>query len=143
MPKEYTEKQLTLLSNLPKCNFDPVEAAKQAGYANPYDVVRTMKKEIAEATQDLLTLQSLKAAKLMSDVLDGDKPMINLKEKIDVSKDILDRTGHAKRALMEVEHKVKGGVFILPDKKPTFIEGEYDEIVEDDFEGFEWNEEDN
>lgn len=124
--RELTEKQVALLDNLPLANYDPLEAAKLAGYVDPYSAIKALRKELVEVTDELIANQALKAAATLGSVLDSDKPIMNLKEKIDVSKDILDRAGHAKKSIVDINHEVKGGVFILPEKEiPVIIEGEY------------------
>lgn len=117
--------QQSLFDFLPLADYDPLEAAKLAGYANPHTAVKELRKEIAHYTEELLANQSLRAAKTLMDVLSSTGPIINLKEKINVAQDVLDRTGHAKKVIQDINHNVKGGVFIIPEKKPITLEAEY------------------
>jgi len=127
--RRLTQKQVDLLDNLPSCNFDPIKAAIAAGYTEPYVASRALRKEITALAEETISNTSLKALKTLIDVLDNDAPTMNLKEKIAVAQDLLDRAGHAKKQIMEVNHEIKGGVFILPDKKPVnFIEGDYEDV---------------
>lgn len=126
--RKLTDMQVALLDNIPNCGYDPIEAGKAAGYKNPREAVKSLRKEIVLIVEDLIAHDSLLASKTLHDVLTSNEPIINLKEKIDVAKTILDRSGHAKKDTLEVNHTVKGGVFVLPTKQPTVIEGEYTDV---------------
>jgi len=121
-----TDKQLLLLDSLPAAHYDPMKAAILAGYSDPRSAVRSLRKELTLITEDLLGNQAMKAATTLTDVLESDKPIPNIKEKINVAQDILDRTGHAKKVIQDITHTVKGGVFVLPPK--LIIEGEFEDV---------------
>ena len=48
MKKELTIKQQDFLNHLIKCNGDPKEAAKKAGYTDHYQVTKALKTEIID-----------------------------------------------------------------------------------------------
>jgi hypothetical protein len=77
----------------------------------------------------MVASDSMIAARTLHDVLTSDVPMKNLKEKIDVAKTILDRTGIARKEILDVNQTIKGGVFVLPAKTTSeLIEGEFREV---------------
>ena len=122
--RELTEKHLALLDYLPKCNYDPIEAAKQAGYEHPYGAVKSLRNEIKDIAESVIANSSIKAAQTLNEVLHSERPVPNMREKIDVAKTLLDRAGFAKKELVQHEHKVQGGVFIMPEKKEP-VDGEF------------------
>lgn len=124
-----TAKQVALLDNLKEAKYDPIKAARLAGYAEPRGAVKSLRKEISEIAEEDIANMSLKALSVLREVLESDKPVMNLKEKINVAQDLLDRGGHAKKQVIDHTVDVKGGIFILPDKKPlSVIEGEYEDV---------------
>ena len=124
-----TAKQVALLDNLEPAGYDPIEAARIAGYADPYAAVRALSKEISQLAEEGIAHMSLKSLQVLKEVLFSDKPVMNLKEKINVAQDLLDRSGHAKKSIVDHTVDVKGGIFILPDKAPkVVIDGEYEDI---------------
>ena len=124
--RKLTEKQMALLDNMELCNFDPIKAAKAVGYVDCKAAVKSVRKELMIMAEELLADQSLVAVKTLFDVLNSDKPIMNIKEKINVAQDILDRTGHAKKTIVDNTHTIKGGVFVLPAKVPLNLEGAED-----------------
>ena len=127
--RELTDKQLSLLDHLEECNYDPIKAAKKAGYKHPPSAVRSVREELTSIAEDLLGNASLKAANTLIDIMTTERPIPNIKEKMEAAKTLLDRSGFAKKELIDVNHKVTGGVFVLPEKKPIpIINGEFNEI---------------
>ena len=127
--RELTEKQQLLLSKLEEANYDPIEAARLAEYSNPAVAVKALRSELLEIAEDMIANSTMKAAGTLVDILETERPVPNIKEKIAVAKDLLDRAGLAKKELIDVNHKVTGGVFILPEKK--VLEGEYETVPTD------------
>lgn len=117
-----TDKQMNLLDSLHAAGHDPIKAAVLAGYADTKSAVRSVRKELTQIAEEMLSNSSLKAASLLISVLDSDEPIFNLKEKIAVAQDLLDRSGHMKKTVIDVNHEVKGGVFILPQKEILIYE---------------------
>jgi len=126
--RELTDKQIALLEFLPEAHYRPLEAAKLAGYVNPRQAVKSVRKEITEQVEERLATDALEAAGLLREVMRTEKPIPLIKEKIAVANSVLDRAGHAKKDVIDVNHKAVGGVFVLPTKKEIVIDASYDEI---------------
>tara|TARA_R110000772_G_scaffold36709_3_gene87661 strand:+ start:131 stop:598 length:468 start_codon:yes stop_codon:yes gene_type:complete len=136
--RELTEMQIALLDYLPECDYNPNKAATKAGYANTTLAIRSVREEITSIAEDLIANSTLKAANTLDTIMTSDRPMLNIKEKMEAAKTLLDRGGFAKKEIIDVSHKVIGGVFVLPEKKPikTFnehgeIDGDYEDIPSD------------
>ena len=127
--RELTEKQIALLDALPECNYNPIEAAKKAGYVHPRQGVRAVREEIKDMVTDLIAENALGAANTLSNIMNSQAPIPNIKEKLSAAQTILDRAGFGKKDTIDVNHTVKGGVFVLPEKK--IIEGDYEEVPND------------
>lgn len=127
--RELTDKQQLLLSKLEEANYDPIEAAKLAGYSHPTVAAKALRQELLEIAEDLIANSTMKAAGTLVDILDTERPIPNIKERISVAKDLLDRAGLVKKDVVDVNHKVTGGVFILPEKK--VLEGDFEEVPTD------------
>ena len=63
--------------------------------------------------------------------MNSDEAIPQANNKLQAAQTILDRVGIAKAERLDVNHKVSGGIFIMPEKEEiTFIEGEYEENAE-------------
>lgn len=102
-------------------------AALQAGYCKEYGYVlrKKLANHIADAAQEFLSMQAVKAAFVVVDHMDNEMPNpIHLA----AAKDVLDRSG-VKRVQDEVQPTIKANIFILPEKRPLeAIEVSYTEI---------------
>ena len=127
--KTLTDKQQKFLDYLVETNGNPKEAAELAGYSgNHYQVVKSLKNEIIDLATDVLANSAPEAAFKLVDIMNTDKPIPQIGNKLQAAQSILDRVGVVKKDRLEVEHTTSGGVFILPAKKEvTVIEGEYTE----------------
>ena len=127
--KTLTDKQQKFLDCLIETNGNPKEAAELAGYSgNHYQVVKSLKNEIIDLATDVLANSAPEAAFKLVDIMNTDKPIPQIGNKLQAAQSILDRVGVVKKDRLEVEHTTSGGVFILPAKKEvTVIEGEYTE----------------
>ena len=130
--KTLTDKQQKFLDCLIETNGNPKEAAELAGYSgNHYQVVKSLKNEIIDLATDVLANSAPEAAFKLVDIMNTDKPIPQISNKLQAAQTILDRVGVTKQERVEVNHKTSGGVFILPAKKePITIEAEeaeYDE----------------
>ena len=65
-----------------------------------------------------------KAAMKLVHVLDSDQPLPQANIKLQAAQTILDRVGLAKADRLDVNHKVEGGIFLLPAKEEVIIEHE-------------------
>ena len=131
--KTLTDKQQKFLDCLIETNGNPKEAAELAGYSgNHYQVVKSLKNEIIDLATDVLANSAPEAAFKLVDIMNTDKPIPQIGNKLQAAQSILDRVGVVKKDRLEVEHTTSGGVFILPAKKEvTLIEGEYTEQDEE------------
>ena len=117
MARQLTEKQQKLLNVLfDEAGGDVVMAKKLAGYAetsSTTDVVKGIKEEILEATQEFMASNAPKAAMAIASGID-DPVQLGLRDKMSAAKEMLDRTGLVKTEKMQVE--ATGGVMLMPPK---------------------------
>lgn len=123
--RELTEKQKALLEKVWECNGDAIEAARQVGYADPYSAVDSVAEELNEMAQKALARLSIKSVKALENVLDSDDDpksvVIQANEKLKAAQMILDRT-NPKVEKVDITADHKGGVFVLPEKRPVVEE---------------------
>ena len=124
MKKELTIKQQTFLDHLIETGGDPKKAAQLAGYSENghWQVVQALKNEIIELASNILAQSAPKAAMKLVDVMESDNPIPQANIRIQAAQTILDRTGLGKQERMDVNHKVEGGLFILPAKDEIIID---------------------
>ena len=133
--KQLTEKQQKFLDYLIETNGNPKEAAEMAGYSgNHYQVVKSLKNEIIDLATDVLAHSAPEAAFKLVDIMQTDRPIPQIANKLQAAQTILDRVGVTKKERLEVNHNTSGGVFILPAKKEvnTIIEAEVINNDDDD-----------
>ena len=131
--RELTEKQQSFLNHLVETQGDAKEAAKLAGYSSHYHhVVKTLKSEIIELTQEVLANSAPKAAFKLVEIMDSKRPVIQANNKLAAAQTLLDRVGVSKVDRVDVNPNVQsGGIFLMPDKKPLDLEeGDYEELSE-------------
>ena len=126
--RELTDKQQAFLTHLVETQGDAKKAAELAGYSSHYHhVVKTLKSEILELTQEVLANSAPKAAFKLVEIMESNKPIVQANNKLAAAQTLLDRVGVGKIDRVDVNHNVNtGGIFLMPDKKP--IEGEYEEV---------------
>ena len=134
--REYTEKQQSFLDNLVKAGGDSRIAAERAGYAPGVypQVVRALKEEIIELASEILAQSAPKAAMKLVEVMEADAPIPQSNVKVQAAQTILDRIGLGKADRVDVNHNISdntGALFILPAKKPSTVDADYDEISQD------------
>ena len=83
-----------------------------------------------ELASDVLARSAPEAAFKLVEIMNSDRPIPQVGNKLQAAQTILDRVGVAKRDRLDVTHKAAGGIFILPEKQP--IEAESVEIIEED-----------
>jgi len=117
MSKNLNEKQTKFLDVLfSEASGDFVRAKKLAGYSDntsTADIVRNLRGEIAEKTQEFIGVSSAKAAYTMYDVLINPTELGN-KDRMLAAKDLLDRAGFKPKERVEVS--APNPLFILPAK---------------------------
>ena len=123
MKKELTTKQQSFLDHLIETGGDPKEAAKLAGYAPNahWQVTQALKHEIIDLASSILAHSAPKAAMRLVKVMDSDAPIPQANIRLQAAQTILDRIGLGKTERMDVNHKVEGGLFILPAKEEIDI----------------------
>ncbi|MDB0024147.1 hypothetical protein N9E36_01565 [bacterium] len=120
MTRQYTENQVKFLDVLfDDAGGDVATAKKLAGYAEGTSttvVVRSLKEEILDATQQYMARNAPKAAVAMASAL-LDPTELGLRDKMSAAKELLDRTGLVKTEKLQVE--ASGGVMLMPPKKQS------------------------
>lgn len=114
--KVYTDMQKAMLKRIAEFGEDPIDAARNVGYNEPYDAVRRLKKEIIEIAEEMIASSSIAAAKSVRSMIDTKEPITQADVKLRAAQLILDRT-NPKTDKVDVTGEVKGGVFILPEKR--------------------------
>ena len=116
--KVLTDKQQKFLDCLIVTSGDLKQAAKLAGYSNSnhYQVVKALKNEIIDFATDVLANSAPEAAFKLVEIMNTNKPMPQIQNKLQAAQAILDRVGVVKKERLDITHNVTGGVFILPAK---------------------------
>ena len=63
-----------------------------------------------------------KAAMKLVDIMDSNNPIPQANIRLQAAQTILDRTGLGRQDRIDVNHKVEGGLFILPAKEEIIID---------------------
>ena len=120
MARQLTEKQQKLLNVLfDEAGGDVVMAKRLAGYSetsSTTDVVKGIKEEILEATQEYMARNAPRAAVAIAGGL-VDPTELGIRDKLSAAKELLDRTGLVKTEKMQVE--ASGGVMLMPPKESS------------------------
>ena len=129
--KVLTEKQQSFLDHLITTNGNPKEAAELAGYSGNYhQVIKSLRQEVIQLASDVLARSAPQAAFKLVDIMNSDKPIPQVSNKLQAAQTILDRVGVSKSDKLDVTHSTSGGLFILPKKEP--IEAEAEDITYDE-----------
>ena len=124
MKKELTVKQQNFLDNLMTTGGDLRKAAELSGYAENghWQVAKSLKHEIIEMASGILAQSAPKAAMKLVKIMDSDEPIPQASVRMQAAQTILDRTGLGKKDSLDINHKVEGGLFILPAKEEIIID---------------------
>ena len=123
--KELTTKQQSFLDYLVTPTGDAKQSAALAGYAgNHYQVLKSLKNEVLELTTDVLAQSAPQAAFKLLDIMNSNKLIPQATSKLHAAQTILDRVGIAKTERLDINHKVTGGIFLMPDKQEVIIDAE-------------------
>jgi len=124
MKKELTVKQQNFLDNLVTTGGDLKKAAELSGYAKNghWQVANALKHEIIEMASGILAQSAPKAAMKLVNIMDSDEPIPQANVRIQAAQTILDRIGLGKKDSLDINHKVEGGLFILPAKEEIVID---------------------
>lgn len=130
--RQLTERQESFLQHLIETHGDAKKAAELAGYKSHYrHVVKGLKSEILELTQEVLANSAPKAAFKLVEIMDSKRPIVQANNKLAAAQTLLDRVGVGKVDRIDVNHKLNGsgGIFLMPDKATIDIEdGDYEDI---------------
>ena len=132
MNKELTVKQKTFLDSLVNCGGNAKQAAELAGYAEGSytSVVKSLKKEILDIAEGILAQNAPKAAMKLVNIMENDQPIPQASIRLQAAQTLLDRVGISKTDKINVNVEGSNGIFILPAKSETVIEGEYEEAYQ-------------
>ena len=124
--RELTPKQESFLEHLIECQGDAKKAAELAGYKSHYHhVVKTLKSEILELTQEILANSAPKAAFKLVEIMESKKPIVQAANKLTAAQTLLDRVGVSRVDKVDINHNMaSGGIFLMPDKAPVVIDAE-------------------
>ncbi len=123
-----TDKQESFLEHLIDTKGDAKQAAELAGYSGHYSqIVKSLKTEILEITQEILANSAPKAAFKVVEIMESNRPVVQANNKLAAATTLLDRVGVSKVDKLDVTHKAAGGIFLMPDKAP--MEAEYTEVI--------------
>ena len=112
--RELTERQQSFLQHLVDTNGDAKKAAELAGYKSHYHhVVKGLKSEILELTQEILANSAPKAAFKIVEIMESTRPVVQASNKLTAAQTLLDRVGVSKVDKVDVNHSVGGGIFLL------------------------------
>jgi len=127
--RQLTEKQQSFLNYLVETQGDAKQAAELAGYSSHYHhVVKSLKNEILELTNEILANSAPKAAFKLVEIMESSRPIVQANNKLAAAQTLLDRVGVSKVDKVDVNHSVNSsGIFLMPDKAPI-------ELPEEDYE---------
>ena len=129
--RKLTEKQQSFLDNLVTTQGDFKKAAELAAYSgNHYQVLKSLREEVVDLASDVLARSAPQAAFKLIEIMSSERPVPQATNKLSAAQTILDRVGVAKTDRVQVDHNVKGGIFILPEKQTIDIT-DYEEKTEE------------
>ena len=116
--KTLTDKQQKFLDCLIATNGDPKQAAELAGYSNGshYQVIAALKDEIIDLATNVLANSAPEAAFKLVEIMNTNRPIAQIGNKLQAAQAILDRVGVVKKERLDITHSASGGLFILPAK---------------------------
>ena len=134
--KTLTEKQQKFLDCLIETNGDPKQAAELAGYSgNHYQVIAALKDEVIDLATNVLANSAPEAAFKLVEIMNTNRPIAQIGNKLQAAQAILDRVGVTKKERLDINHNIDGGVFILPAKNIIDIEpSSPSELLQDELE---------
>ena len=132
--RKLTEKQQSFLEHLVETQGDAKKAAELAGYTSHYHhVVKTLKNEILELTQEILANSAPKAAFKLVEIMESNRPIVQANNKLSAAQTLLDRVGVSKIDKLDVNHNLNSGIFVMHDKAPLDLpEEDYEDISDRD-----------
>ncbi len=127
--KELTTKQQMFLDNIVSCNGNLKQAAELAGYApgSYTTIAKGLRKEIIEIAENIMAASAPQAAMKVVEMVTSDNPVPQANVRLQAAQTLLDRVGLGKKDKLEVDVQGSQGLFILPAKEMSVIEGEYED----------------
>ena len=90
--RQLTEKQQSFLDYLVETQGDAKQAAELAGYSSHYHhVVKSLKNEILELTNEILANSAPKAAFKLVEIMESSRPIVQANNKLASAQTLLDR----------------------------------------------------
>ena len=131
--RNYTSKQQAFLDALyANSTGDINQAMVSAGYkegAGSTALVKSLKNEILEIANLILTRNAPKAANKLVNIMDSDAPIPQANQKLNAAQSLLDRVGLVKENRLQIDHNVTGGIFVMPAKEEIIIDVERAEVI--------------
>ena len=131
--RNYTSKQQAFLDALyANSTGDINQAMVSAGYkegAGSTALVKSLKNEILEIANLILTRNAPKAANKLVNIMDSNTPIPQANQKLNAAQSLLDRVGLIKENRLQIDHNVTGGIFVMPAKEEIIIDVESAEVI--------------
>ena len=126
--KELTTKQQIFLENIIPCGGNLKQAAEIAGYApgSYTTIAKDLRKEIIELAENVMAFNAPQAAMKVVEMINSDAPVPQANVRLQAAQTLLDRVGLGKKDKLEVDVQNSQGLFILPAKEMSVIDGEYE-----------------
>jgi len=132
--RNYTSKQQAFLDALyANSTGDINQAMVSAGYqegAGSTALVKSLKNEILEIANLILTRNAPKAANKLVNIMDSNTPIPQANQKLNAAQSLLDRVGLIKENRLQIDHNVTGGIFVMPAKEEIIIDVESAEVID-------------
>ena len=132
--RNYTSKQQAFLDALYiNSDGDINQAMVSAGYqegAGSTALIKSLKNEILEIANLILTRNAPKAANKLVNIMDSDAPIPQANQKLNAAQSLLDRVGLVKENRLQIDHNVTGGIFVMPAKEEIIIDVESAEVID-------------
>ena len=132
--RNYTSKQQAFLDALyANSTGDINQAMVSAGYkegAGSTSLVKSLKNEILEIANLILTRNAPKAANKLVNIMDSNTPIPQANQKLNAAQSLLDRVGIVKENKLQIDHNVTGGIFVMPAKEEIIIDVESAEVID-------------
>lgn len=127
--KELTTKQQMFLDNIVSCNGNLKQAAELAGYApgSYTTIAKGLRKEIIEIAENIMAASAPQAAMKVVEMVTSDNPVPQANVRLQAAQTLLDRVGLGKKDKLEVDVQGSQGLFILPAKEMSVIDGEFED----------------
>jgi hypothetical protein len=133
--RNYTSKQQAFLDALYiNSDGDINQAMVSAGYqegAGSTSLIKSLKNEILEIANLILTRNAPKAANKLVNIMDSDAPIPQANQKLNAAQSLLDRVGIVKENKLQIDHNITGGIFVMPAKEEIIIDMKNAEVIDE------------